>query len=324
MMEPMTPIPPTTQEGSAPPGGYGSNAYLASLGHIGTPLALPGSGGFLLRRGIPNTGSWDAAGPYPLLACTNWPALADDFAHLNEELVSVAAVIDPLAGTSREQLQSAFPDLLVPFKRHYVVDLTDDFVTTRSTHHRREVRRALKQVSVQRAENPADFEDEWCALYEGLIRGMGASGALADFTPEGLVQQLSLAGMTYFRAMQGDKCVGACLFLRHGSRTHYHLSASNAEGRKVQATYALLDAAILHAAEIGCELACLGGAASLVDDEQDGLARFKKGWSTDSVVAHLGGRILDPERYRSLTGQRSETRFFPAYRAPQSAPRKSS
>lgn len=324
MMEPMTPLPTTTQEGSAPPGGYGSAAYLASLGHIGTPLALPGSGGFLLRRGIPSTSSWDAAGPYPLFTCTNWPALADDFAHLNEELVSVAAVIDPLAGASRAQLQSAFPDLLIPFKRHYVVDLTGDFIGARSTHHKRKVRQALNQVKVQRAENPPDFGGEWSTLYEGLIQGMGASGTLADFSAEGLTQQLALLGMTYFRAMQGDECIGACLFLRHGSKAHYHLGASNAGGRKVQASYALFDAALLHAAEIGCELACLGGAASLVDDEQNGLARFKKGWSTDSVVAHLGGRIMNPMHYKSLTGQRSETDFFPAYRAPQSAPRESS
>jgi hypothetical protein len=324
MIAPMTAPPAATPESSMPPGGYSSAVYVATLGHIGTPLALPGSGGYLLRREIPNTSSWDAAGPYPLLSCTNWDALADDFTHLNEELVSVAAVIDPLASASREQLLSAFPDLLIPFKRHYVVDLSGDFVGARSKNHKRKVRRALTQVEVQRAGNPADFGCEWGTLYEGLIQGVGASGSLADFSAEGLSQQLVLAGTSYFRAMQGEECVGACLFIKDGSRAYYHLGASNAGGRKVQASYALFDAALLHAAEIGCELACLGGAASLVDDEQNGLARFKKGWSTDSVVAHLGGRILNPERYQSLTGQRPETDFFPAYRAPQSAPRESS
>ena len=67
--------------------------------------------------------------------------------------------------------------------------------------------------------------------------------------------------------------------------------------------------------ERGLERANLGGAAGMADDEKDGLAMFKQGWSSETVDAYLGGRIVDREAYSSLCQGDESVPFFPAYRA---------
>jgi len=62
----------------------------------------------------------------------------------------------------------------------------------------------------------------------------------------------------------------------------------------------------------------LGGGAGLIESADDGLARFKRGWSNDRRTAYLCGRILDRRKYRELASRKAPngSSFFPAYRAP--------
>ncbi len=92
---------------------------------------------------------------------------------------------------------------------------------------------------------------------------------------------------------------------------YYHLGASRPEGKQAKASFALFDLALRDAASEGLTLASLGGAAGIDDDPSDGLAFFKRGWSTHSVVARLGGRVVDRDAYDSLGGAPD---YFPAYR----------
>jgi Acetyltransferase (GNAT) domain len=309
---PAAPDPANTSPATAGGRGYAEAAYAAALAHVGRPLELPRAGGWLLARTIPGSPRTDAIGPYPLLACADWSTLAADLDGL-EDLVSVTAVIDPVGGARDEDLRAAFPDQRVEFKRHYLVDLEADFEGTRSSHHRRSVRKARGLVEVQRAADPGAHAAEWRALYASMVSQTGLAGGASDFPPHSLDAQLAVPGLRYYRALLEGQAVAASLWLVQTDRIYYHLGASLPVGRSAKASFALFDAALGHAAADGLKLASLGGVAGLEEDPTDGLAFFKRGWSTDSVVAWLAGRVCDPAAYTALGGE--PTDFFPAYRA---------
>src|SRR3954452_7740296 len=75
--------------------GYAHPWYSCALSEFGEPIRLKTSAGWLLRRTIGNTGSYDTMSPYPLFSCQNWNGLASDLEALGKELVSVAMVPDP-------------------------------------------------------------------------------------------------------------------------------------------------------------------------------------------------------------------------------------
>jgi hypothetical protein len=241
--------------------------------------------------------------------------LINDLDSMQGSVVSVTAVLDPLATPGRDDCERAFCDLYRPFKRHYLVDLSVDQDSQRSRHHRRSVRRALRDVEVERAEDPRAYALEWVDLYQNLMREYAFDGDPAAFTPDGLTQQLALDGVHYYRALIDGVCQGASLWIEQGDHIVYHLGASSDVGRKSKASFALFDQALLDAGERGLERANLGGAAGLADDQEDGLAMFKRGWSADSVDAYIGGRIVNRESYSTLCRGDEEGPFFPAYRA---------
>jgi hypothetical protein len=296
-------------------GVYSSQGYAASLGHIGEAMELPDSGVWLLRRAISGSDLVDACGCYPLMSCTRGKELINDLDAMQGSVVSVTAILDPLATPGRDECERTFCDLYRPFKRHYLVDLSVDQNSQRSGHHRRSVRRALRDVEVEHAEDPRAYALEWVDLYQNLMREYAFDGDPAAFTPDGLTKQLALDGVHYYRAIIDGVCQGACLWLEQGDHIVYHLGASSDVGRKSKASFALFDRALRDAGERGLERANLGGAAGMADDEKDGLAMFKRGWSAETVDAYLGGRIVDREAYSNLCQGDESVTFFPAYRA---------
>ena len=101
---------------------YSAPGYAASLFEFGSPRRLPRSGGWLLEREIAGGAGHDLMGPYPLFGCIDWEGLPEDMDGL-DEAVSVVLVADPLADVGEPELRRAFPDRVVPFKRHHVRDL---------------------------------------------------------------------------------------------------------------------------------------------------------------------------------------------------------
>jgi hypothetical protein len=75
--------------------GYLDQSYAESLREFGAPFALKKCSGWLLKRPIPQTSSFDAMGCYPLFACKDWSKLHDDLEELSDDLVSVCLVTDP-------------------------------------------------------------------------------------------------------------------------------------------------------------------------------------------------------------------------------------
>jgi lipid II:glycine glycyltransferase (peptidoglycan interpeptide bridge formation enzyme) len=117
------------------------------------------------------------------------------------------------------------------------------------------------------------------------------------------------------RRSRDEETVGACLWYEHGDVAYYHLAAYAPAGYELRASYALFAGALELFAARGLAWASLGAGAG-VDaggGPEDGLSRFKRGWSTGTRVAWFGGRILRPDVYDRLAGP-SRGRWFPAYR----------
>ena len=88
--------------------GYLHAGYPASLGELGRPVQLSGTGGWLLERVIQGTADHDAVGPYPLFCCPRWSELGKDLASLGDRLVSVVLATDPFGPSD--------PDVIAGFQ----------------------------------------------------------------------------------------------------------------------------------------------------------------------------------------------------------------
>jgi hypothetical protein len=293
--------------------GYLHYEYARSLSDIGEPLRLPNSRGWLLVRPVSGGKLIDATGCYPIFCCREWGRLVDDLAEL-KGLITVSMVADPFGNHSEALLRTCFPHV-VPYKRHFVVDLHDDPATYVSRHHLRNVRLGLKTVTTERCPVPEAHADEWTRLYTELIRRHAIRGP-ADFSPEGLVHQLSVPGVEAFRARLDGKTVGMLLWMTTNQVSYYHLSAFSEPGYAARASFALWWHSIEHFRSMGLRWLSLGGVPGLQDSPQSGLLRFKQGWATGTRMAYFCGRIYDREAYARLRTRNGEGQddYFPAYR----------
>jgi hypothetical protein len=295
--------------------GYASPAYAESLSELGTPRFLPLSGGSIVERPIPETEHRDAMGPYPLFACRDWRALPADLEAVGDELVALSLVADPFGDYAASELESWF-DVVVPFKEHFVADLSEPLARYVDPHHRRNAARASRELSIERCREPAlRLLDDWDALYSNLVRRHHIRG-VATFSRETFAKQLQVPGLVAFRAARGTDVVGMTLWYVDGNVAHYHLGAYSTSGYKLRASFGLFWCALEHFSKAGQRWGALGAASGVRPDADGGLARFKRGWSTATRVAYLCGRILDPGRYEHIAGMHAPgpTDYFPAYR----------
>ena len=293
--------------------GYRGEQYAAAFAEFGAIRRLDAAGGWVLERAIPGTPDRDASGPYPLLACRDWSRLGDDLAEATD-VVSLVAVTDPFADIAPEALDRTFNRGIVAFKEHHVVDLRPAAPAPIAPHHRRNARKALAAVEVERVDPPSRLLPDWLRLYDVLIRRHGVRG-IGAFSPGSFDAQFALPGLVAFRAAAGGETVGAVLWLVQGDVAYYHLGAYDEVGYQLGASFALFSESF---AWFRGRVDWLGlGAGAGVGTGSSGLDRFKAGWATGTRTAYLGRHVFHPDRYDALVAA-SGTRgaaFFPAYRA---------
>jgi hypothetical protein len=252
-------------------------------------------------------------GCYPIFSCLDWSGLPPDLEDL-ADLVSFTAVTDPFGNYDRGLLERCFPDVMVPFKQHYVTDLSiapERFV---APHHRRNVDRALRKVTVARCEDPPRYGREWTELYAHLIRRHSIRG-IAAFSEAALRSQLEVPGVRLFRAEAGGEAAGMVLWMVQNGIAYYHLGAYSEAGYRERASFALFWSSLEHFRSEGVGWLSLGAGAGTREDEAGGLARFKSGWSTSTRPVYLCGRILDKQAYSGLASKSGGPgSYFPAYR----------
>lgn len=295
--------------------GYLSSLYAYSLSEFGSPLLLPRSRAWILERSI-NGFPWkDAMGCYPLFGCQDWLQLPLDLDEISHDFVCLSVVTDPFGHYGVEYLQQCFRDLVIPYKEHFVIDLNlpkEKFV---SKHHWRNADKALKSLDVERCDFPIQFLNDWVELYDNLIRKHRIKGIRA-FSLSSFSKQLKVPGIVAFRAVYEQITVGMLLWYIQGEVGYYHLGAYTDRGYTLRASFALFWIAIQYFAEIGLQWLSLGAGAGLTSNIQDGLSRFKHGWSTGTRVAYLCGRIFNHTRYEEIMRTKGIplNKYFPAYR----------
>lgn len=293
--------------------GYSHPAYIDSLYHVGEPVRLQACGGWLLRRPIPDSDLHDCIGPYPLFACCDWARLPDDLAALRDSgAVSATLVPDPFGVYSPQLLESTF-DVVRAVKRRWIVDLRTDLERVVSPHHRRRAARALGHMEIDRCAEPRRHAEEWSTCYRAFAADRRMSGA-ANFPEQSLVQPLSVPGLLMYRASSDDRTLGFSLWMVHGPHAYGHLAAYTDEGRRSGVAYAFHWEILRDLRALGVELVDLGGGI----EDDDGLARWKSGWTAESRPSLVCGAILRPEAYDALARARAvaKTSFFPSYRSP--------
>ncbi len=300
------------QAAPAPARGYLHPLYAQSFSEIGTPLDLPRSGGWLIKRVIPSTNYYDAMGPYPLFFCQDWESLTEDLSALADQLVSVTLVIGPLVDFPEAEYGAYF-DILMPYKDHYLLDLKMPLNATISKNKRKNARRASRDLDVKLQVAPEIDLDEWVKLYDCLIERHQITGIRA-FSRRSFEMQVAIPNTHYFRVLHQGSPVGGNLYYLHGDQAYAHLSAFTEEGYHLGAPYAVKWAALQHLAKF-TRWVNFGGSTASEGDPPDGLDLFKQGWSNRTAKSYLCGKILNPQIYQQLASDKDASGWFPAYRA---------
>lgn len=298
--------------------GYLSPAFGQSYAAFGTPLHLPGCGLQLLERPL-GAGQFDYIGSYPYAMCADWGALADDMPRLARPgAVSLTFVADPFQSDAVRAATRDW-DLCRHFKTHYVTDLHTDWRRNRPRTMRRITRRALESHRIETIADPVPMAAQFWDLYQTTVKRHGVSGMQA-LSLQVIEQQVTIPGALVIAARDDAGLAGAILSFCHGETASLHLIFLCPRAHAQKTSYALIYATLAALEARGLRYANLGGPAGNDDAGDDSLARFKKGWTTETRSALICGRILDPQLYRALSGDADPTNgYFPAYRAPGAA-----
>jgi hypothetical protein len=294
--------------------GYKHPLYAHALSEWGRPRELPQSKGWILERPIPGFSEIDAMGCYPLFACQDWSKLKDDLDSLDNDLVTLVLVTDPFGDYDLNLLKRCFPDVVNPFKTHYVVDLTKPINQIGTKRQRKHGRKALKNVRVEVCEDPGSFIETWSILYHHLISRYQIEG-IRSFSRLSFSKQFNLPGAEILIAKHEGKIVGAQVYFQMGDVVQAHLGALHPIGYEVGATYALDRFSFEYFADKAHWLD-LGGGAGLINNELDGLSQYKHRWATDTRKTFFCGRIFKHDVYNEIVSAKRipKTNYFPAYR----------
>ncbi len=138
-----------------------------------------------------------------------------------------------------------------------------------------------------------------------------------------LAARLGGDGMTFFAATLDGVTVSLSLVLHDRETAYYHLTGWRRDTAHTHANDMLIYEMALWAKARGCKRLFLGGGVSA----DDGVFRFKAGFSKRRAPLKTSERIYDEPRYRQLCELRDEwdreggrpsppSDFFPAYRRP--------
>ncbi len=296
--------------------GYSHPDYAKSFEEFASPVELRHCQGWILKLPIPGFPYYDAMGCYPLFTCPDWAQLHIDLEEIGNDLVSLSMVTDPFGEYDKTYLKLCFEDVVIPFKEHFVIDLSKPLATFVCKHHRRYSKKALRSVHIERCVNPDDFLEDWFCLYTTLIKRHNIK-KIAAFSRSCFAKLLRVPGMIAFRAVEKDVTVGMLLWLVQGKVGYYHLGAHSARGYELRSSFALFWHSIEYFAASDLSWLNLGAGSGVRNDKTDGLTRFKDGWSNGTRTAYFCGRIFNDATYSEIVEAKSVavTDYFPAYRA---------
>jgi len=299
--------------------GYFHKAYAQSLSDYGEKIFLNHSKGWILRRKISNFEYYDGMGIYPLFVCENWDKLPKDLKEIENELVCFSIVTDPFGNFDKNVLKQEFSEVFIPFKEHFIIDLSQPIEKNISKHHWRNIKKAQKHILVERCESIHLISNEWIKLYKHLTKVHHIRGIPA-FSERALTEQLEVPGAIVFRGIHNEETAGMLIWYIQNNIAYYHLGASSEMGYGLKVSFALFWESINYFSSIGLEWINLGGGAGIGGNGTTGLVRFKQGWSSGKRLTYFGGKIFNRNKYQEVK-RRNKTvnkNYFPVYRSCES------
>ena len=150
------------------------------------------------------------------------------------------------------------------------------------------------------------------SVYTETMRGVEAAERYF-FEPDYFRTILQFESSWLFLARSPERATAAgAIVVRSDGMLHYYLGGT-ADVHRPRSPFKNVVAATMDLAdELGVRLNLGGGVKP-----GDGLEDFKRGFSNTELPFITHEIVCDPEGYRTLTGDREETRFFPAYREPR-------
>jgi serine/alanine adding enzyme len=270
---------------------------------------------FLLRP-IPGTSRFDLASPYGYTGPLGDARLRDEFRRdltafcRDQGVVSQFVRLHPLLDNV-----PFFAGDASPARRRTTVfiDLRDGETATWDAMRdpcRRKVRQA-RRLDIE-VELTSDT-DLFAAMYARAMQRLGA-GAWYHFPPAFFTEAQRLLGnqMHIFLARWQGTPVGAVMGLHHGRFAHYFLAAAERDIAPPGVMNLLVWEMTRFYRDLGCETLHLGSGVA----EGDPLFQFKAKFGPGRACYDQATVIEDPDAYASLSAGRSDTGFFPAYRAP--------
>lgn len=293
---------------------YALREYALSFGEFGEPHELPNYGGWILVRPIPGTLYRDAMGCYPLFVCRDWSRLHEDLKEIESELISLAVITDPFGTFDQSYLARCF-EIVKPFKKHFIVDLRQNPESFVDRHHRYYARRSLRDMKVEICNEPIRYADAWINLYDSLIKRHKITG-IRTFSNDGFRAQKQIPGLTLVIGKLGGEVIGGHIIVIHDNVAYSHLAAFSEAGYKQNASYGIYWITLKYLAEHKIRFFDLGAGAGIEENGEDGLAKFKKGWSNDRRAVYICGGIFREQKYNIICRGKNlgKTDYSPAYR----------
>lgn len=183
-------------------------------------------------------------------------------------------------------------------RKTVVIPLSNgDFRSKYELRCRTSVRKARKAGVLVKALPTAEIATRFAGFYRQGMIDIGAS-EFYQFNDDYFNSLASLPGVTLLVCLQDGNWLAAGLFLNGGLSVEYHLSATNAIGRKLSATNLLIDAAAEIGAGLGKSCLYLGGGTN--GDPENPLLFFKSGFSNQRIDFSYGFNVFLKEEYDRL------------------------
>lgn len=289
--------------------GYLSTQYTNIYSHLGEIVPLEHSEGSLLLRKI-NDQDCDLSNIYPFLTYNKGiPAYDLQNAIHEYNPVTVTIVTDPL-----KPLVSSLP--AEDYKEHAVVELDKYNFNNLSDNVKRNIKTAKSDLEINmRILDP--LHHPLHKMYQNLVKRHNITSELTNYTLEQMEGILDVPGAVSFTAKEdpkGDrnwipKIVNRSVFYIQGDDAYYVLGCQSDEGYSLKSNFLLMHEAIETFKKLGLNRLLLGSAP----EGNEGLKRFKKGFSTQMVTNQIIKLVCNEEKYASMVDGRNNDNF-PAYR----------
>lgn len=208
-----------------------------------------------------------------------------------------------------------------------VIILNDDYYTLYnkySSGHKYDIKKSFKNPDIKVVDD-IDFLyfESFISIYHETMDYLQASSFY--FFNESYFKKLKEklnSKLKLIVVLEGDKVIGASLFILYNQIIQYHLSGTTYQGRIHQPSKLILDYMIRWGIEHQYKYLHLGGG---VGGQKDSLYKFKKGFASEEIEFSTLRKVINKEVYTHLCLKQGYildeiediSQFFPLYRKSQ-------